>query len=122
MGEFNFYLEHDFMDLNKYINKERIPKRGRFIANKIKQDATLYVAKMVMNKHKMIDKKCDVEFIWHETNQKVDPDNVAFCCKYVLDGLVSGGILKNDSHKYIKSIHHYFEKADVKAVTIKLTY
>ena len=77
---------------------------------------------MVKNKHEMINKICDIEFIWHETNQKIDPDNVAFCQKYVLDGLVKGNILKNDSRKNINSLHHYFQKADKKAVTIKLKY
>lgn len=36
------------------------------------------------------------EFTWHEESRRRNPDNVACGHKFVFDGLVQAGILKND--------------------------
>ena len=49
-----------------------------------------------------------VQLEWIEPNNKRDPDNVFAGVKFVLDGLVNAGILKNDTRKWILAIDHTF--------------
>lgn len=40
---------------------------------------------------------CRITFVWHLKNKRKDLDNVAFAKKFILDGLVKAGTLKNDN-------------------------
>ena len=42
-----------------------------------------------------------VHFAWIEGNKRRDLDNVAFAKKFILDGLVKAGVLKNDNCKHV---------------------
>ena len=53
--------------------------------------------------------KIDITITWHEPNKKRDPDNITGGQKFILDGLVAGGAIKDDSQRYINSITHRFE-------------
>jgi hypothetical protein len=46
--------------------------------------------------------------LWKAANKRIDPDNLAFATKYILDGLVAARVLPDDNWKYVKSIHHSF--------------
>ena len=46
---------------------------------------------------------------WICKDRRQDPDNVSAGVKFLLDGLVKAGIIKNDGFNEIKSIHHTFE-------------
>lgn len=56
-----------------------------------------------------INFKADYIFTWYRKNKMVDPDNIQVGTKYILDGLVKAGKLKNDGWDEINSITHYFE-------------
>jgi len=90
--------------LNEYIAAERT---YRYIAAKMKKDATELVA-WQCKQIKPITEPADYTFTWYVANNRTDPDNIAFACKFVFDGLQSAGKLPNDSMKYIKSITHHF--------------
>lgn len=64
-----------------------------------------------------------IEFIWIEPNKRRDPDNVcAGGRKFILDTIVSCGILKDDSAKYVmgfKDDWGYDKSAPGVQVTIK---
>lgn len=45
---------------------------------------------------------------WYRKNRRSDPDNVAAGLKFALDGLVLGGVLKNDGWSDIGDITHRF--------------
>jgi Holliday junction resolvase RusA-like endonuclease len=51
----------------------------------------------------------DITVMWHEKNAKRDIDNIASGFKFIGDGLVKAGIIRDDSQKYVKSITHRFE-------------
>lgn len=55
-----------------------------------------------------------VNFEWVLKNQKKDFDNVTAGMKFIFDGLVKAGVLKNDSQKYIgnRIIHDYLIDKD----------
>lgn len=46
----------------------------------------------------------NVSIRWYEKDSRRDADNVFFAVKFILDSLVSYGIIENDSQKYIKTI------------------
>jgi len=46
---------------------------------------------------------------WHQANRRSDPDNIAGAgIKFVLDGLVKGGLLKDDRWANVRRIEHDF--------------
>ena len=99
----SIYFDYKFTTLNEYINAER---SNKYAGAKIKKSNTEYVytiVKSLLNskKIKKIDKLIEIRFIWHETSKMRDPDNISFCKKYILDGMVSAGLIKNDGHKQI---------------------
>ena len=97
-------IEGELPDLNKYINAERTNK---YKAAGIKADATDQVAWQVLTA-KVITKPAHYHFHWTVKNKRKDPDNIAWACKFVFDGLQKAGKLKNDNMEMILSIHHTF--------------
>ena len=58
---------------------------------------------------KPIDKPVSILFAHYRKSKRKDPDNVAGGAqKMILDGLVTAGVLPDDTMKYIKSLHHTF--------------
>ncbi len=91
--------------LNKYINAERTNK---FIGAKIKREATELVAWQCKS-IKPVTRQADYTFTWYVPNKRSDPDNIAYGCKYIFDGLQASGKLPNDSMAWVRSITHFFE-------------
>jgi Holliday junction resolvase RusA-like endonuclease len=50
----------------------------------------------------------DLVFTWYEPNRKRDKDNIMAGQKFILDGLVTAGVLTNDGWKQIGDISHRF--------------
>lgn len=52
--------------------------------------------------------------IWHCKDKRKDKDNIVAGQKFIFDGLVDGGILKNDGWKEVGNISHsfYIDKAN----------
>ena len=94
--------------LNEYINIER---SNKYAAAKMKKSATNMVAWEATAQLKPIAGKCEYMFIWNEPTTRRDPDNIAFAKKFILDGMVAAGIIKNDGWKNIggfvdRFVHH----------------
>jgi Holliday junction resolvase RusA-like endonuclease len=54
--------------------------------------------------------RVDVTITWYEPNLRRDPDNITGGgTKFIMDGLVAGGAIKDDSQRYVNSISHQFE-------------
>ena len=53
-----------------------------------------------------VEKPVEVFIEWHEATKKRDVDNIQSAQKFILDALQHFKIIKNDSRKYIKQIHH----------------
>jgi hypothetical protein len=92
--------------LNAYINAERTNK---FIAAKIKREETEAVVwNCKAQKLYPVGDKVKIYFYWYLKNKKKDPDNIAFAKKFIIDGLVQAGILKNDNLNTIAEFRDYF--------------
>lgn len=50
-----------------------------------------------------------IKYIWYEPHNRRDADNVAFAKKFIQDALVTAGIIKNDSRKFIKGFSDVIE-------------
>ena len=53
--------------------------------------------------------RVDITITWYEPDRRRDPDNITAGQKFILDGLVAGGVIKDDSQRYVNSISHQFE-------------
>ena len=54
--------------------------------------------------------RVDIAITWYEPNLRRDPDNITGGgTKFILDGLVAAGVIKDDSHRYINSISHRYK-------------
>lgn len=53
--------------------------------------------------------RVDLKITWFCKNKKKDPDNIMAGQKFIIDGLVSAGLIPNDGWKNINSITHCFE-------------
>ena len=53
-----------------------------------------------------VDKPCEIFIEWHEKTKRRDVDNIQSAQKFILDALQHHNIIKNDSRKYVKQIHH----------------
>lgn len=99
-------LNMPFVTLNEYINAERSNKH---FASSIKKRQTNSVHYLALEQNfKLEQKKYDVTFNWYKPNNKVDHDNIAFCKKFILDGLVSAKVLQSDGSKFINNFHDNF--------------
>lgn len=103
-------------DLNTYINTERT---NRFAGAKLKKTNTEIVAWKAKEQLKPMDKINKITFIFTCKNKKKDKDNLIFQSKFVLDGLVMAGIIKNDGWKDTPDNWHYkFEIGEEEKITV----
>ena len=100
--KYSLTIPGELLDLNEYIRKER-SSAGRYVANTLKQEQTEIVAWIAKEqlRNVVLEQPCFVEITWFCKNAKKDPDNIVFAKKFVMDGLVMAGVLKNDTMRYI---------------------
>lgn len=53
-------------------------------------------------------KKADFVITWHCKNRRKDKDNIMGGQKFIFDGLVHAGVLKNDGWSQIGDVQHKF--------------
>lgn len=82
-------------NLNDYTKACRT---NRIVGAKMKKDAERVITLYILQQLKGISFKDTVEFNfrWYEPNKKRDLDNICFAKKFILDALVSNGIIIAD--------------------------
>ncbi len=100
------FIPHIFTQLNDYIRAER----GHFsLAAKIKKLETSAVYYECFGKIPVAEYPVRIHFLWRMNNEKVDPDNIAFAKKFILDGMVEARVLEGDTWKHIRGFIDDFE-------------
>jgi Holliday junction resolvase RusA-like endonuclease len=66
-------------------------------------------------------KRIHLDFIWEEPNKQRNPDNIAAAKKFILDGLVKAGVLKNDGWSQVAGWTDQFHVKPPGGVTILIT-
>ena len=106
----------EFTDLNTYIAAER---SNRFMGAKIKKENTDNALKQLTKKQIFKNYPALIKFAWFTPTTRKDPDNTSFAKKYILDALVTKGILRGDTRKDIMAFHDRFE-VDVKNPRVEI--
>ncbi|WP_057821940.1 hypothetical protein [Schleiferilactobacillus perolens] len=94
--------------LNKYVNAER---SNRFSGSSLKKQATKNCMDYALSAAHQGLKwgwPARLVFHWHMPDKRIDPDNMAFQKKYILDGLQDAKVLPNDSIEYVRGFRDDF--------------
>lgn len=112
-------LKGELVDLNTYINAER---GNRFAAAKIKKEATEYVRLECLAQHIVkFTRSVYLTFYWYCKDKRKDKDNIEFAKKFIFDGMVQAGVLKNDGWDNIENYHHeWFIDKDNPRVAVEI--
>ena len=98
--------------LNEYILQCRA---HAFAGASLKKKAQALIAQYIANQ-KSIDipkgYKLKVSIKWVRDNKRIDPDNIAFAKKFILDAFTCAKIIPNDSFKYIGAFEDSFDTGD----------
>ena len=94
--------------LNEYSNAER---GNRYHAGKLKHNYTLRCSaytKVAMNKGLKVTGKIDIHCHWYVKNKRKDKDNIRFAIKFIQDGMMNAGLIKNDGWSEIGNYYDEF--------------
>ena len=104
-----FTIPGELPGLNEYIHAIN---RNRHIGNRMKQDTQESVQWAIRTQFRVMPKitrPVTIRFLWASRTAKKDIDNVAFAKKFILDALVTMGILPNDTRKWVRGFTDEFE-------------
>lgn len=101
-----FVIPGRLMNLNEYQNHCRANRYG---GNSWKQKEQEKV-ELAIERHGLspMIEPVDIKFLWVEPNMRRDKDNIRFAAKFILDALVSKGIIKNDGWRNIGNLSDTF--------------
>lgn len=116
-----FIIEQKLPSLNEVISANR---NNKFGGAKLKRDTEDDIRKYIQIAQLKGDLRpidcCEVSIKWHERTRKRDADNIQSSQKFILDSLVSMGILKNDNRNHVRQIHHEIIDDDKDYVEVEL--
>lgn len=106
-------IEEQRLNLSPLVSRneyEQQIRRNKYIGGKIKKEQTECVAwECKAQKIKAFNLMMTVRFVWKHPNRRTDIDNVESGQKFVWDGLVLGGIIRNDTwkHRPTTTVHEH---------------
>lgn len=104
MSDVIIVIPGELPDLNTIIDES---KKHWAEYNRMKKEYTEMVAWLAKGKGKF--KKINLDITWVCKDRRKDKDNIAAGVKFILDGLVMAGVIKNDGWNQIGDIVHRFE-------------
>ena len=112
------FIKGKFTTLNEYTNSNRNNKFGGASIMKNNKAVAYY---QMLNKPK-IETPCKLRFTWNIKKPKNgkyhDPDNIAFCKKYILDAMVKAEIIPDDTMKHIIGFIDEFKVSEKEGVEV----
>lgn len=103
-----FTIQGELPSLNEYIHAIN---KNRHIGNRMKQDtqeAIKWAIRAQFIKTPKVTRPVQIRFLWASRTAKKDIDNVCAARKFILDALVSMGILPNDTRKWVRGFTDEF--------------
>lgn len=103
-----FIINKKLPSLNDTLRYNRSNKyKGARFKQEIEEVIGWSIRKALTSKtlHKVTDPVV-IKISWHEKTKRRDVDNIQSAQKFILDALVSKGVLVDDSRKYVKQIYH----------------
>ena len=84
-------------------------RSNRYAGNQMKRNnqdhITIFIRNQLKGEH---FERVAIRFNWFEPNRRRDPDNICFAKKFILDAMVSEGVIKNDTQRYIDHFEDHF--------------
>ena len=105
---YEIIIPGELPDFNFIIAETKKGNRKYQPYNKIKQEHTERVAWIIKRKIKKPLPKVDIEIEWVCKDKRKDKDNISAGIKFILDGMVQAGVIKNDGWSEIGNISHTF--------------
>ena len=103
----DFFIPGEFTTLNQFIAQTNSNRHAGAEVKKAETNRVRFCA--IENRiPEITEYPVDLHLTWYRKNQKSDPDNIAFAIKFVLDGLQTAGVLRQDTWACVKSITHEF--------------
>ena len=94
-------------DLNTTLSES---KRHWSKYSRLKREYTALVAALARRQLRpVVSGRVHLSFVWYCRNRRKDPDNVCSAKKFIIDGLVTAGILANDGWQQVSSFSDTFE-------------
>ena len=106
MRKETFTIQGELPDLNTIIKESKRGRGNWQPYNDLKHEYTIRV--MAACRGIKPFNKIDIDIEWTCKNKRKNKDNIMAGTKFILDGLVTEGILKNDGWGEIRDIKHSF--------------
>ena len=101
--EIIFVIPGELPDMNNII---KMSKSHYMVYSKMKKKYTEIVRLSASNLPTV--ESADFEITWYCKNRRKDKDNIASGQKFIFDGLVNAGVIKNDGWSEIGDVSHKF--------------
>lgn len=101
---------------NDYINACR---RNRFAGAKMKVETEKAIGEYFADLPKF-EYPIKIHFTWIEKNKRRDPDNCCFAKKFILDAMVTAGVLENDNRKCVYAFTDSFKDGTETKVLLEI--
>ena len=100
-------IKGQLTDLNRYTYADRSHwSKGAEIKN---DDTDACIWQLKKYRHLQLKGRYHFTFTWFCKDMSVDPDNVCFAKKFVMDGLVKAEVLHDDKWRYVAGFEDKFE-------------
>lgn len=91
-------IDGSLSGLNELINANR---RNKYAGAKLKKDNESIIGLYIKTQCNVKFERVRISIDWYEGNKRRDFDNIASAKKYILDALVTNGVIPNDGWKNI---------------------
>ena len=97
-----FVIPGRLPSLNDYTLANR---RNKWAGNKMKRECEEMITEFIPEYRPKFDYPVSLNIDWYEKDIRRDYDNVVFGKKFILDALVTAGVLVDDKRKYVIGGH-----------------
>lgn len=103
-----FTVHAKLPSLNDVIRKNR---ENMFCGNSYKKETEKIISRYIQRalttgELKPVSEPCTIRIDWYEKTKRRDVDNIQSSQKFILDALVSNGVLPDDNRKHVVQIYH----------------
>lgn len=103
-----FTVHAKLPSFNDVIRKNR---ENMFCGNSYKKETEKIISRYIQRalttgELKPVSEPCTIRIDWYEKTKRRDVDNIQSSQKFILDALVSNGVLPDDNRKHVVQIYH----------------
>lgn len=117
-----FTIHAKLPSLNEVINKDRGNKfAGAVHKKETEKLITRYIKKALgTGELQPVSEAVTIKIDWYEKTRRRDVDNIQSGQKFILDALVSNGVLPDDNRRYVRQIYHKVHDGEENKVSVTI--